>query len=190
MLFTDYTAAQKREMLEHARSSIARELGYHIAHAPVDADWKKEERAAFVTLYYQGELRGCIGSLTAYQALWSELEHNAKAAAFDDPRFLPMSRTEFADIDVQISILTPTQSITVTSRDDLLTTLRPHIDGLLLEDGEHRATFLPQVWGQLSDPAQFLSHLLRKAGLAGDYWSDTMRCSIYQVLEVKESGKQ
>lgn len=190
MQFTDYTAAQRRQMLEHARSSIARELGYHIAHAPVDADWKKEERAAFVTLYHQGELRGCIGSLTAYQALWSELEHNAKAAAFDDPRFPPVNRAEFSDIDVQISILTPTQSISVASKDDLLSSLRPHIDGLLLEEDEHRATFLPQVWGQLSDPAEFLNHLLRKAGLAGDYWSDTMRFSIYQVLEVKENGKQ
>lgn len=186
---TKYSAEQQQQMLEHVRSSIARGLDHTLPVAPSIEPWQQDERAVFVTLYRKGVLRGCIGNLRAYRSLWEELKHNAKAAAFDDPRFPPLRREELDDTDIHISILTLPQQIHVASKDDLLHTLRPGIDGLVLEEGESRATFLPQVWRQLPEPKQFLEHLWHKAGLVPDYWSDTMLFSVYQVMEIKAHGE-
>lgn len=183
---TEYNASQKQRMLEHVRAAIARELGYKLARCSAEEPWQKEERAAFVTLNHHGQLRGCIGSLSAHQSLWDELSYDACAAAFRDRRFAPLSRDEFDDLDIHISILTPTQPLAVDSEQALLSALRPGVDGLVLEEGVRRATFLPQVWEQLPEPKRFLEHLKRKAGLAEDYWSDTMQFSIYQVTDIGE----
>ena len=139
----------------------------------------REPGASFVTLQKNGELRGCIGSLEAHRPLVEDVVHNAYAAAFSDPRFPPLSERELADVDFHISILTPAVPIDFNSEADLLRQLRPGIDGLVLEDGIHRGTFLPSVWEQLPDAEQFLQHLKLKAGLPPNYWSDTLKVSRY-----------
>jgi len=137
--------------------------------------------ASFVTLTARGELRGCIGSLEPRRSLAEDVAANACAAALDDDRFPPLNASELPDVELEISILSPPRPLPAESRDELLARLRPGVDGLVLRDGWHRATFLPAVWEQLADPELFLSHLERKAGLAPGHWSPTVRFERYEV---------
>ena len=139
--------------------------------------------AAFVTLDLHGRLRGCIGSFEARRPLLEDVAQNAYSAAFMDFRFPPLSTEELPDLELHLSLLTPLEPLTVAGRQDLLNTLQPGVDGLLLEDLPHRSTFLPQVWESLPDPEEFLGELLRKAGLSRDHWSGTLRFHRYGVEE-------
>lgn len=139
----------------------------------------REHGASFVTLKKNGELRGCIGSLEAHQPLANDVAHNAYAAAFSDPRFPPLTEKEFTEVDFHLSVLTPPVPMKFTSEEDLIKQLRPSIDGLVLEDGFHRGTFLPAVWESLPDASQFLQHLKLKAGLPANHWSGTLTVSRY-----------
>lgn len=143
----------------------------------------EEPGAVFVTLEMEGRLRGCIGSYLARRPLVRDVAENAYAAAFKDPRFPPLTSTELPGLDLHISLLTPPVPLEVESREALLATLRPGVDGLLLEDPPHRSTFLPQVWASLPDPEEFLDHLLRKGGLPKGHWSSTLRFHRYTVQE-------
>lgn len=128
--------------------------------------------ASFVTLHRGGELRGCIGSLEAFRALITDVASNAFAAAFRDPRFPALRAQELADLTLDISVLSSPQAMTFGSEQELLAQLRPNQDGLILQDGAHRGTFLPSVWESLPEPGRFLQHLKLKAGLTADYWSE------------------
>lgn len=143
-----------------------------------------EWRATFVTLTLKGALRGCVGTLEAHRPLITDICHNAFAAAFADPRFAPLSEQEYADVDVEISMLSTPEFLPAQSHEDLLTKLRPGIDGLIVYDGYCRATFLPSVWESLSAPRDFLAHLKMKAGLPADYWSPTIRFERYVTEKV------
>jgi AmmeMemoRadiSam system protein B/AmmeMemoRadiSam system protein A len=174
-----------KTLLEIARSEIAAGLG-HEATRPTDAGWLLEPGASFVTLTRRGELRGCVGSLEAHRPLGTDVRENALAAAFRDPRFMPLSRAEFDDVRVEVSLLSPTETLAVASEADALAVLRPNVDGVVFEYGHHRSTFLPQVWEQLPDPAEFLAYLKRKAGLPMDFWAEQVRLSRYTVTKWKE----
>jgi hypothetical protein len=173
-------------LLAIARSVIAAELGEPLP-AFTQAAWLDEPGATFVTLTCAGALRGCIGSLVAERALRADVENNALAAAFSDPRFAPLSAREYRAIDVEVSLLSPMQPVTVESETHALTLLRPGIDGVLLEYGRRRGTFLPQVWEQLPEPRVFLAHLKQKAGLPADFWADEIRLSLYTVTKWREA---
>lgn len=165
-------------LLAVARESIRHGLQHQEAWTP---DLHSEPlalrmpRATFVTLKRNGQLRGCIGTLEAHRPLVEDVAANAYAAAFEDPRFPPLTAPEFEELDIHISILTPPEPLPVRDEADLRAQLRPGRDGLILREGPHRATFLPAVWDDLPEPAAFLSHLKRKAGLAPDYWSPTLQ---------------
>jgi AmmeMemoRadiSam system protein A len=131
--------------------------------------------ACFVTLHENGELRGCIGSLEAHQPLVRDVSDNAYSAAFRDPRFRPVQSAECGHLSLDISVLSVPEPVEFTSEQDLLEKIRPGIDGLILQDDSHRGTFLPSVWESLPDARRFLQHLKLKAGLAADYWSNTLR---------------
>lgn len=133
-----------------------------------------------------GELRGCIGSLEAYQSLVLDVNQNAFAAAFRDPRFPAVSSSEFEHLEIHISVLSPPEPMRVASEEDLLQQLRPGIDGLIIASRGRRATFLPSVWSQLAEPQQFLLHLKHKAGLPSDYWSEDMEAWRYTTLSFPE----
>jgi AmmeMemoRadiSam system protein A len=179
---TTLDESDRRLLLELARASIGYGLTHHCPK-PVDpADYSptlRAPRAAFVTLNRQGQLRGCIGHLEASQALVRDVADNAYAAAFRDPRFPPVTAAELEDLEVHISVLSPPEPLPVASEADLLEQMRPGIDGLILEEGRHRGTFLPSVWESLPAPEQFLAHLKLKAGLSPDYWSDGIRVARY-----------
>jgi AmmeMemoRadiSam system protein A len=138
--------------------------------------------ASFVTLTRHGDLRGCIGSLVPVSSLVEDVAHNAFAAAFRDPRFPMLSAAELQDLEIEISVLGPTEPVEFSTEAELLDKLRPGIDGLVLQDGRHRGTFLPLVWESLPNPADFLVHLKQKAGLPGNYWSDSLEIERYTTV--------
>jgi AmmeMemoRadiSam system protein A len=145
--------------------------------------------ASFVTLTKQGELRGCIGSLEAHRTLRKDVQENAIAAAFLDPRFPAVSAAEWPEICIEVSLLSAPQNLPVRNEKDLREKLRPGIDGVIFRSGHRRATFLPQVWEQLPTPERFLSQLKQKAGFAADYWSADIEIAVYQVQKWREKSR-
>jgi AmmeMemoRadiSam system protein A len=171
-----------------ARRAIEGELGLECEpQHDFQPDWVDEPAATFVTLTLGGQLRGCIGSLSAKKPLREDVAGNARAAAFRDPRFPPLGLDELEGLGVEVSVLTPPEPIDCSSQDELLIALRPGVDGLVLECGPHRATFLPQVWENRLEPLLFVEALKRKAGLASDFWSDDIRFSRYTVEKYSEA---
>ncbi len=141
--------------------------------------------ATFVTLKTaKGQLRGCIGSAQAHRALAWDVAENAYKAAFKDPRFPPISADEYETLRLSISVLSPQAQMRFTDEADLLSQLRPGVDGLVISDGTLRALFLPSVWSQLPTPDAFLGQLKRKAGMAADHWSETFRASRFIAEEI------
>jgi len=139
-----------------------------------------------LTLTQSSQLRGCIGSLESTDPLAQSVANAAFNAAFRDTRFVPLAADEIEHTRVEISVLSELESFAVANRTELLDRLSIGEDGLLLEDGSHRSTFLPKVWDMVADPEEFLNHLLAKAGLPDDYWSETIRFKRYQALSFGE----
>lgn len=182
------TDAEGRELLAIARASLAQ------AVREGSASWVelshvsprlREPGACFVTLTTHGELRGCIGTLAAHQPLAQDVAHNAMASALQDPRFPPVSPRELPDIQLELSVLSEPVDFPVQDEADLLRQLKPGVHGLIIEDGLHRATFLPAVWEQLPDPREFVAHLRHKARLPPGYWSPTLRCQVYTAQKIR-----
>lgn len=183
-----YSAADKQTLLDIARDSISYGLDHHHTLPIVIEDYPPRlvmQRATFVTLKIAGDLRGCIGTLQAYRPLVEDIAENAYAAAFRDPRFAALEAHEFAQLQYHISILNPTEPLLVNNEAELLTQLRPGVDGLVLEDNHYRSTFLPAVWESLPTPQQFVQHLKQKAGLPASYWSETIRFERYSVEDIE-----
>ena len=179
----DRLAPQDRAaLLEVAQASIQHGLrrGRALQVEPGDyPETLRPRRATFVTLEIDGQLRGCIGALTAYQPLVQDVADHAYAAAFEDPRFPQLLADELPKLALFISVLSPARPLRFTSEEDLLAQLRPGVDGLILEFRHHRATFLPAVWESLPDPYVFLAQLKQKAGLPLDFWSPELRVERY-----------
>lgn len=172
-------------LLAIARNAIGREFGS--AERPVpDLPQLHQPGATFVTLTESGHLRGCIGALEAARPLAEDVAHNARAAAFYDARFSPLGRDEWPRIRVEVSLLEPSAELHFRDQADLLAQLRRGEDGLILQWGHHRATFLPQVWDSLPEPAQFLMELKRKAGLPLDFWEPGLSLRRYRVAKWRE----
>jgi AmmeMemoRadiSam system protein A len=173
-------------LLPLARAAIARELGKTHPVAS-DAPWLREPGACFITLKHNEKLRGCIGTLRAHRALAEDVRANAVAAAFRDPRFKPLSVTEFESVEVEISLLSPLEPMTFTDEQDALAQLRVGQDGVVFEYGYHSSTFLPQVWDDLREPTEFIQHLKYKAGLPPDFWDREVKLMRYTVSKWRES---
>jgi AmmeMemoRadiSam system protein A len=174
-------------LLPLARQSIATALRLPSpVPAPAATPWLRAPGASFVTVTLGGQLRGCIGSLGAHRPLGRDVADNARAAALDDPRFPPLTRAEFGLVQLEVSVLSVPEPYACASRADAVAGLRPGVDGVILAAHGRRATFLPQVWDELADPDQFLSHLMRKAGLPATLWDDTVRLERYTVTAFLE----
>ena len=173
---------QGRVLLTLARTPLQHRLvGGDAPQAPDDPTLLSSA-ATFVTLKKAGNLRGCIGNLQPVGALWEGIRDNAINAAFHDGRFSPLRAEELLRVHLDISILSSPQPLAYTDPETLVAKLRPGIDGVIVGDGRHSATFLPQVWQQLPDPQQFLGHLCLKAGLAERAWRDRkLEIQTYQV---------
>lgn len=179
--------ASARRLLDIARASIRHGLQHG---RPLELDLAQETadlqavRATFVTLQRRGLLRGCIGTLEPRTPLAQDVADHAYAAAFEDSRFTPLQPRELESLEVHISILTPAVPLPCHDEADLLRQLRPGVDGLILQEGRRRATFLPSVWEDLPAPADFLAHLKRKAGLEDGYWSPNLQFWRYETERV------
>jgi hypothetical protein len=179
-----YTNSDHETLLSVAHNAISHGLTKGVPAAVELGAYSKPlqgEAASFVTLKYAGSLRGCIGTLQAVRPLVADVNENAYSAAFRDPRFLPLSHGELSGLHISISILSSPEPIDFVSEQDLLGQLHAGIDGLILEEGYQRGTFLPAVWESLPDPRVFLRQLKIKAGLHPDYWSSTLRIHRYQT---------
>jgi AmmeMemoRadiSam system protein A len=178
----------RQALLGVARASIRHGIE-HGSPLRVDPDRfsprLREPGACFVTLRCSGRLRGCVGSLEATRSLVEDVAQNAFASAFRDSRFQPLTQEEEAGLDVLLSILAPPEPLPCRSEAELLSKLQPGIDGLILQDGPHRATFLPSVWESLVEPKRFLAELKRKAGLTEDHWSDGIRFQRYRAESIE-----
>jgi hypothetical protein len=173
-----------RTLLEIAKGSILNGLGLNSVptkrnHQP----WLLQHAATFVTLTRDGALRGCIGSLSAYRSLGEDVAANARAAAFQDPRFPKLKREEWPGCRVEVSLLSATKPIAFADEAELLSQIRAGEDGLILECDGKRATFLPQVWETLPDRRQFLGELIQKAGLPADTRLARCKISRYRVMK-------
>ena len=147
----------------------------------------RADGASFVTLTVDGVLRGCIGALEAFQPLAEDVQEHAVAAALQDFRFPNVQPQELPRIQIEISVLTPRIPLEYHGPGDLVEKLKPGIDGVVLQDGFRKATFLPQVWEKLPDTESFLSHLCAKMGAQPDLWrTKPLQVSIYHVQEFHE----
>jgi AmmeMemoRadiSam system protein A len=174
-------------LLTLARSAIGEKLGLSrleaLSHATLE-----HPSATFVTLKQAGQLRGCVGSLQRRRALRDDVQANAVAAAFRDPRFAPLEAGELPNTSLEVSLLSPEERIEAKSEQELITRLRPGIDGVILQYGHRRATLLPQVWQQLHDGRDFIAALKAKAGLPQDFWSTNLIVSRYAVVTWRDSA--
>ena len=172
-----YTSAEQLSLLQLALRSIESGLRSTTPENVNSQEYPRpltKLRACFVTLKNDGALRGCIGTLEARRCLAEDVAANAFAAAFADPRFQKLGRDELEYVDIGISVLGAKQMLRFDSQQSLIDMLRPGQDGLILQDRNIRATFLPTVWESLPQPAEFLNQLKIKAGLTADHWSDTL----------------
>lgn len=144
----------------------------------------KEHGAAFVTINMDGRLRGCIGSLVAHRPLAEDVAINAHKAAFQDPRFKPLTEAELGRCEFEISLLSPHVPFPFEDEDDLIAKLRPGRDGLTLRDGDKRALFLPSVWDGIADRRAFVTRLKQKAGWDAGYWSPTMTATRFTTEKI------
>jgi AmmeMemoRadiSam system protein A len=187
---TQLTDGEKQTLLRLAREALACGVKGK-KPPPLDKSLLtpalQENGASFVTLTINGNLRGCIGALEAYQPLADDVREHAVAAALEDPRFPPVMETELNKINLEVSRLTAPKELEYTDSEDLLQKLRPNVDGVILKYSFHRATFLPQVWEKIPNPAEFLDNLCYKMGARPGLWRDTkMQVFIYQVEEFHE----
>lgn len=192
---TPVTAEVQRRLLQIARAAIALKLEVPLPGpdaqtlvATLEEEWNRPA-ACFVTLHEADtqRLRGCIGTLEADLPLPQAVAYFAQQAAFHDPRFSPLARAELTTIAIEISVLSPLTALRVDSEAELLQRLNPGVDGLWLQAGIHRATFLPQVWQQLPEPQQFVAQLKLKAGLSADSWGQDFRWWRFSVQCFSES---
>lgn len=184
------TLDEKNYLLKLARESIAAALRNHqlpMVNIAELTESLREDGACFVTLTIGGALRGCIGSLEAHQSLVDDVRERAVQAAFEDFRFPPLTEEEFERVEIEISRLTQPIPLDYGEPGDLSKALTPGVDGVILQDGFHRATFLPQVWQQLPEPEEFLGHLCAKMGARRDLWRHKrLDVKIYRVEEIHE----
>ncbi len=178
------TEADESQLLELACKSLASAVaGKSVPQVAVGTFAAALQRpgATFVTLTRGGRLRGCLGSLQAFRPLVLDLVERSHSTAVKDSRFPPVRRDELAGLHLEIAVLTAPVELRFQDADELLAQLRPGIDGLTIEDQGHRATFLPKVWSEISEPARFLARLRQKARLSPDHWSGTFRAWKYQT---------
>ncbi|MEA3331163.1 MAG: AmmeMemoRadiSam system protein A [Campylobacterota bacterium] len=151
-----------------------------------DYPYLDESGATFVTLHYDKNLRGCIGSIIAHKTLLEDIVSNAISAGFHDPRFNALSSDELSHLTLEVSVLSQPKILEYIDFNDLVKKVRPHIDGLILKHDGYHGTFLPQVWEQLPKPKDFLEHLSMKAGSNPTIYSQHPDIYTYQVDAIKE----
>jgi AmmeMemoRadiSam system protein A len=186
-----FDESQGRTLVELARHTLERRFGRSDSEEPLEDRLSEPcydvSRGTFVTLKLDGQLRGCIGTLSGEEPVRENVKRNAVNAAFRDPRFPPLNEAELDRVQIEVSVLTEPLPLPYAGAVDLAAKLRPGVDGVIIRKGPAQATFLPQVWEQLPEAESFLGHLCRKAGLSADAWRDgNVEVFTYQVQYFEE----
>ncbi|MCK5507448.1 MAG: AmmeMemoRadiSam system protein B [Desulfobacterales bacterium] len=184
-----FSESQGQTLVRLARQTLMQKIDKKIDAAEskvleqaLKEDCFQEHFGTFVTLKINGQLRGCIGNITASGPVNDGVRQNAVSAAFRDPRFSPLRAEELGHVEIEVSILTPPELLEYKDGDDLIAKLRVNVDGVIIRKGFASATFLPQVWKQLPKPEEFLGHLCTKAGMSANAWrNDKLEIKTYQV---------
>jgi len=169
-----FNEEERKELLGLARKAIKSKFeGKNITEKNTNPKFE-EKRGVFVTLTKGGELRGCIGNIMPVKTIYDGVMDNAVNAAFNDPRFPPLTEEELGEVKIEISILTkPVRSTIEKVKKG---------DGVIIEYDGRSATFLPQVWEDLPEKEDFMSHLCMKAGLDADHWKkEPLNVEVYSV---------
>jgi uncharacterized protein len=178
------SSAERTILLDVAEHSIGAGLdgGGPLLPALDDLpDVARAPAAVFVTLHVCGRLNGCIGGVEALDPLAHAVARHAWSSAFGDPRLPPLRWADVPALDVEISVLSELELVPASTAEELLSQLRPGVDGVLLTEGRRRGLFLPAVWDQIADPATFLRHLQAKAGLPPGRWAASTRAERFTV---------
>lgn len=179
------TTEDQKICLQVANESIKHGLQKGSALQVITGDYSsdlQQNLASFVTLHKNGILRGCIGALEAHQPLINDVAEHAYSAAFQDPRFPALQDNEYEKLEIDVSVLGKPEKMEFENEEDLIQQIRPNIDGLIIEHGYSRGTFLPSVWEQLPNKKDFLNHLKLKAGLSENWWDDAVKISRYETF--------
>lgn len=188
-----FTKEEKECLLFLAKKSIAAGFSnppvrFFIAEKKLAGENLKKKAACFVTLTAGGNLRGCVGNLLAVQSLYQDVIENAKAAAFSDYRFFPLTKEEFSKIRIEISVLSELKKLEYETQEQLLEYLKKNKPGVVARKGKRAATFLPQVWEDIETQEEFLNHLCQKAGMANNEWKNGIELEIYEVFKIAENA--
>jgi AmmeMemoRadiSam system protein A len=177
-------------LVRFARERLREALGGPLAERPRGA-WTTEPAASFVSFHWpDGELQGCIGSLAPSRPLVDDVAYNAIAAGTRDLRGRDLHLDDVDDLEVEVSILSPLEPMAFRTEEEAKRAVRPGVDGLLLEVGDRRGTFLPVVWESLPEVDDFFAALKRKAGLSPRFWSDDVRLHRYTVELFREPPRR
>jgi uncharacterized protein len=163
------TEGEKERLLNLAKAAVkARLTGDDTTEKEMpDMPVLKEKRGAFVTLKKKGQLRGCIGYIQAVKPLDQTIDEMARAAAFSDPRFPPVTKDELPHLSFEISVLTPLKEI------ENVDEIQVGVHGIYIVKGFHSGLLLPQVATEYGwDRKTFLEHTCYKAGLPSRAWQD------------------
>jgi len=187
-------SSDKKTLLEIARRAVV--CAVKKSESPAGAASERQtERllasaGAFVTLRTRGRLRGCIGQISPDLPLAEVVAYCAKAAALEDPRFSPMRAEELAEMEIEISVLSPPEEISPDS-------IRAGEHGLVASQGQRRGVLLPHVATELHWPAlRFLEETCVKAGLKRDAWKDpetkiqAFTAEVFSEKEIEAAGPQ
>lgn len=184
-----FSDAQMARLLTVAEQAIRDYFDDGIAkpHQLINNDLALSAKGAcFVTLKVAGKLQGCLGSLDAHQPLALEVYDKAFSSTHLDRRFSPLPESHLFALTIEVSVLSPSIDFEAENESALLDHLTQHKLGVILEDQQRRAVFLPQVWQQLPKPADFIAHLKTKGGWEADYWSSTMKVSLFGVQSAEK----
>lgn len=185
-----FAQTYKDELFKITARSLVEAVKNHKHYSPSRQDYDNNlfnKGAAFVTLYQNQELRGCIGTIVPQTSIAHDIADNAYRAALEDSRFQPLQPDELEGLSYSISLLTGFEPVTYTDEADLLNKINPGIDGLILRDGNRQGVFLPTVWKQLPDKTEFLNNLKIKAGFSPSYWSNKIKVYRFRTVEINSN---
>lgn len=185
-------ASPSEVLLQLARRAIeARLEDPAVAYsAPAAAPWLDEPRGVYVTLWAEGKIRGCIGAPLPSRPLGATVWAYARAAAFQDLRFPPPTAAELPGVTLEVSVLSPLESLGWRPEAEVLASLRPGIDGYILQNELQRGVLLPFMWDEMPTPERFLAGLKRKAELPEDYWGPEVRLWRFTVETHRETDRE
>lgn len=186
--FQNLNKGELTQLLDIARDAIRGHFSEEGPRPPQqDLYGKKLQQpgACFVTLEVNGQLQGCLGSVIARSPLILEVHNKARASAYQDRRFMPLTEDQLDDLSIEVSVLSDPKRLDVSSEQELLDYLANNKVGVILSDNYMQALFLPQVWEQLPEPGDFIRHLKIKAGWNATYWSPSMEVKTFTVTSIK-----